>query len=127
MLRYLLDEQISPVVADAVRRTHASIWIESVYRWRGGKLVGAPDSEVLRIAREGRLTLVTYDLQTIPDLLAAWAEEGIHHSGVVLVDGLSIAPADFGGLARALIRLWEQRRTFDWLNRPVFLERANRQ
>jgi hypothetical protein len=101
MLRYLLDEQISPVVAEAVRRKHASIWIESVHRWQGGKLVSAADSEVVRSAHQERLTLVTYDLQTIPDLLAAWAEEGIHHSGVVLVDGLSIAPADFGGRARA--------------------------
>jgi predicted nuclease of predicted toxin-antitoxin system len=124
MLRYLLDEHISPVVAEAVRRKHGTIWIESIHRWRGGTLVGASDSEVLRNAYAERLTLVTYDLQTIPDLLAAWAEEGIPHSGVVLVDGGSIAPADFGGLARALIRLWQQRRTLDWLNRPVFLNRA---
>jgi hypothetical protein len=80
---------------------------------------------VLRNAYDERLTLVTYDLQTIPDLLAVWAEDGVPHAGVVLVDGLSISPADFGGLARALIRLWDQRRTLDWLNRPVFLSRQN--
>jgi hypothetical protein len=28
-----------------------------------------------------------------------------------------------GGLARALIHLWKDSRTFDWLNRPVFLSR----
>jgi hypothetical protein len=125
MLRYLLDEHISPVVAEAVRRKHRTIWIESIHRWRGGVLVGAPDSVVLRNAYDERLTLVTYDLQTIPDLLAVCAEDGIPHAGVVLVDGLSISPADFGGLARALIRLWDQRRTLDWLNRPVFLGRQN--
>jgi hypothetical protein len=123
MLRFLLDEQISPVVAAAVRRIHRSIWIESIHHWQDGKLVGASDPELLRNAHQGRLTLVTYDLKTIPDLLAAWAEEGISHSGVIFVDDLSIAPADFGGLSRALIHLWHHGRTLDWLNRPLFLNR----
>ena len=70
MLRYPLDENISPVVADGVLKKYPRVSIATVHRWRNGKLVGAADSEILLAAADENLTLVTYDLRTIPSMLA---------------------------------------------------------
>ena len=70
MLALLLDEQISPVVAERIRAGNKSILVQSIHRWRSGTLCGTPDSHVLEAAAEERLTLVTFDLKTIPWIVA---------------------------------------------------------
>jgi hypothetical protein len=67
------------------------------------------------------MTLVTYDQATIPPLLQVWGEQGISHAGVILVNRRTIAPNDFGGLIRALTRLWDRAEGLDWTNRMVYL------
>jgi len=121
MLRYLLDEQISPVVAEQLRKKHPNIPIESLHRWRGGELVSTPDEVILLAAARGHATLVTYDQRTIPGLLVNWAEREINHEGVILVDELTIAPGDFGSLIRSLVHFWKQHRNLDWTNRIAYL------
>ena len=122
MLPLLLDEQISPVVAERLRAKNQRILVQSIHRWRSGTLCGTPDSHVLEAAAEERLTLVTFDLKTIPSIVAEWTAAGRAHGGVVLVDQRTIRPEHFGRLVRALEQLWEREHARDWTDRVVFLE-----
>ena len=122
MLSLLLDEQISPLVAEQISARHPSIPIQTIHRWRRGAFTGVDDSLVLRAAAEEGLTLVTYDLKTIPPLLVEWAAAGLRHAGVVFVDHRTIRSSDFGRLARALVLLWEREHARGWQDRIVFLE-----
>jgi len=121
MLRYLLDEQISPVVAEAVLQKDSRIRIACMQRWRDGACLGSSDADLLRAAAIGRLTLVTYDLRTIPDLLREWAELEMAHGGVIFVRRRVIRENDFGRLATALVELWRVAKKVDWRNRVAFL------
>jgi hypothetical protein len=78
---------------------------------------------VLREAHKQRLTLVTFDLKTIPPLLRLWAEQGIDHGGVILVDERTFAQNDIGGLITALCVLSKAEAESVWTNRVVYLRR----
>jgi predicted nuclease of predicted toxin-antitoxin system len=124
MLALLLDEQISPLIAEQLSARQPSIAVQSLHRWQGGALLAKPDTQVLEAAAEAELTLVTYDLRTIPSLLIEWGAGGAAHSGVIFVDQQSISPNDFGRLTRAILQLWELERDAHWVNRIMFLEVA---
>ncbi len=67
------------------------------------------------------MTLLTFDLKTIPPLLRAWGERGIDHGGVILVDNKSFAQNDINGISKAILELWELQGSLDWKNRCFFL------
>jgi predicted nuclease of predicted toxin-antitoxin system len=123
MLKLLLDEHISPDVAEGVRRRNRALAIHWMAEWEDGSLLGKDDFECLQEASAEGLTLVTYDRRTIPPLLKTWAEEGRQHSGVIFVDEKTISPADIGGLVRALIKLAKETAKWDWTDRVYFLRR----
>jgi hypothetical protein len=75
MLSFLLDEQISPKVAEQSRLKWPGVAIQSIYRWRQGEFCGTKDELLLAGARQDGLTLVTYDLTSIPVLLAEWRRQ----------------------------------------------------
>ncbi len=85
--------------------------------------MGMPDPELLRAAVQQRLTLLTFDLKTIPNLLRLWADQDIEHGGVIFIDEKSFAQNDVGGIARALCALWRSQGKLDWTNRTVFLQK----
>lgn len=124
MLSLLLDEQISPQVATAVLALNTEVPIVSLSDWRGGALAGADKVLVLKGAAEEALTLVTYDLKAVAPILVERGISGRSHGGVILVDNLSISPAAFGDLARALLLCWEEQGARDWSDRIVFLKPA---
>ncbi len=124
MLAYLLDENISFVVAEHIALKNPRIAVQSVYRWRSGAFVGQNDGRLLRAAAHEQLTLVTYDLRTIPALLTEMAADGEHFTGVLLVDDASIRSNDFGGLITALLAHWHRYADEDWNNRVAFLTPA---
>jgi hypothetical protein len=124
MLRLLLDEHISPTVAKQLRVHDSTIAITSIQEWHVGAYLGEDDDKLLEAAHAERLTLVTYDQQTIKPLLHIWGAAGIDHSGVVFVSSSTIAARDIGGLVRALAKLWDSDHDDDWLNRMTHLERA---
>jgi hypothetical protein len=124
MLAYLLDEQISPVVAEQLQAKNPQLRVTSVHRWQSGAFVGQADALLLRAATKEGLTLVTYDLKTIPDLLAAFAAENEAHSGVLFVDDATLRSNDYGGLVRALLAHWQTYHSLDWNNRIAFLQTA---
>jgi len=121
MLKLLLDEHISPAVADGLRRRAPSLMAHSIAQWEQGGFLGQDDSTCLREAAAQKLTLVTYDRRTIPPLLKTWGEEGRSHGGVIFIDERTISPANIGGLVRALSRLYKEAGRKDWTNRIVFL------
>ncbi len=123
MLKLLLDEHISPVVAAALRRRISGLAIRGLAEWEGGNFLGQDDSVCLQEAFVQGLTLVTYDRLTIPPLLKRWAEEAHSHAGVIFVDEKTISPADIGALVKALAALVKQTRAWDWTDRILFLRR----
>jgi hypothetical protein len=122
-LRLLLDEHISPAVAEQVRAKAPGADVESIFAWRGRAFVGAPDDRLLAALREEGRTLVTFDTQ----MLSEWGflfTGAAPFAGVLFVDGRSISPSDLGGLVRALLQLWEQEKEADWADRIAFLRPA---
>jgi len=124
MLCFLLDEHISPIVAEQATRKFPGIVIKTLHGWRGGGFLANSDNIILNEAARDGLTLVSYDLRTIPRLLKDWIEQGIDHAGVVFVDEKTLAPREFGGLVRAIGSLWKSERKANWKNRVVFLRRV---
>ncbi len=123
MLKLLLDEHISPDVASGLHRRNRTIEVRYMVEWEDGYFLGREDSSCLQAAGAQGLTLVTYDLRTIPPLLKTWAEEERTHGGVIFVDEKTISPADIGGLVWDLTRLARETGSWDWTNRIYFLRR----
>ena len=123
MLKLLLDEHISPDVADSLVRRNRGLIVRYIAEWEGGNFLGRDDSACLKEAATQGLTLVTYDRRTIPPLLKVWAEEGRTHGGVIFVDEKTISPSDIGGLVRSLGELVREARNWNWANRICFLRR----
>ena len=124
MLQLLTDEQISPAVARQAPNRCRGIPITAMQAWEGGHFLSASDELVLQEAHRQKLTLVTFDLRTIPPLLRLWAEQGIDHGGVILVDERTISQSDIGGLVAALCAVWKAHRDLDWTNRVIYLGAA---
>jgi hypothetical protein len=123
MLKLLLDEHISPGVAQSMRRRDRNIVVVAMVDWEEGNFLGQEDSVCLQEAAIQKLTLVTYDRRTIPPLLKDWAEEGRHHAGVIFADEKTSSPADIGGLVQSLNLLMKEARDWDWTDRICFLRR----
>jgi hypothetical protein len=123
MLRLLLDEHLSPGIAVGLRRIHPAIDVHAISQWEYGRFLGRPDRELLTKAAQQKLTLVTYDCRSIPDLLRSWREQGRHHGGIIFVDEKTILPGDIGGLVRALAKLVGDLGSSDWEDREMFLPR----
>jgi len=123
MLKLLLDEHISPQVAEGLRRRNRLLEVHGIAEWENGNFLGQEDSACLREAARQRLTLVTYDRRTIPALLKVWTEEERGHGGVIFVDEKTISPADIGGLVLGLGQLFKETGKWNWKNRVYFLRR----
>jgi hypothetical protein len=122
MIAYLLDENISFTVAEQLALKNPMISAQSVYHWQDGILVGQEDGSILHAAAHENLTLVTYDLRTMPGLLSELFADGEAHSGVIFVDDASIRSNNIGGLVMALIAHWQIYAEEEWTNRVAFLE-----
>ncbi|MHB8744180.1 MAG: hypothetical protein ACYC9L_13780 [Sulfuricaulis sp.] len=85
--------------------------------------MGLSDEAILEEAIAQELTLVTYDLKTIPPLLKTWIEAGHDHGGVIFVDNKTIPSSDRGGLIRTLQKIAENSGQGDWTNQVCFLRR----
>lgn len=122
MLSFLLDEHISPTIAEQINRKRPEILIFPLITWQEGRYLGLTDNIVLQAATEAQLTLVTYDQNTIPPLLCEWGEAQKSHNGVIFIDYQSIPPSNFGLLMRSLLTLWDLQNKQDWMNRLIYLK-----
>jgi hypothetical protein len=120
----LLDDHISPKVAQALRESDPQTLVTSLQEWEEGAHLGASDEVLLEQAYQQSLTLVTYDLRTLAPLLKRWGEQGRSHGGVILVDVQTVAPSDIGELARALVSLRREQGEQAWTDRIIYLRRA---
>jgi hypothetical protein len=121
VLRFLLDEHLSPEIARQIKRRRPDVAIESLPEWRGGAFLGSDDAALLAAAVEEGLSLVTCDQRTIGPLLRVWGETGIPHAGVVFISRGAYGPQDVGGIARALEQLWDDRHVSDWTDVAIYL------
>jgi hypothetical protein len=101
MLSRLLDENLSDEIVRQVIAKRPDIPVVSVHDWEGGRLRGVRDAVVLRAAADACLTLVSYDVNTIPLLLMRLANEAFVHGGIVFVHHATIRSNDYGSLIRA--------------------------
>jgi hypothetical protein len=124
VLHLLLDEHLSKVVARGLTSRRPDIRIVTLFEWRNGALVGQPDPVLLQAAAEDGLTLVSRDVNTIPQLLAEWHISGQSHAGVIFVHSRTIRSADLGGLIRSVEWLWDREQGTDWTDRIEFLRRV---
>lgn len=122
MASFLLDENISPVVAEQILRKQPTARILSLHRWHHGVFLSVEDDIILQAAYQEQLTLVTFDLSTILPLLKVWGEEGRPHGGVIFIDDKSIAGNDYGALVKAIIRTWERMQDIDFTDGVLFLQ-----
>ena len=125
MLRYLLDEQISHVVAEQLSAKHPEVVAVSVHHWRDAEFRGRQDDLILEAATRESLTLVTYDVRTILPLLRRMGHDGLTHGGVIFVRRSVAASSNVGALVRLLARFWEAHASKDWTNRTAFLSRSS--
>lgn len=121
MLSLLLDENISDEIARQVSAKRPDIPIFSVQDWEKGRLRSVSDEEILRIAQQAALTLVTYDVNTIPLLLVRLANEAFVHGGIIFVHNATIRSNDHGSLTRALLQLYDAEKDAEWKARLLFL------
>lgn len=119
-LSFLLDENLSPVVAERISQKRPDIHVQSIHHWREGEYLSVPDLLILEAAHEDGLTLVTYDTQILSELAYRFEEE-VPFSGLIFVDDKTIPPNDFGRLVKALIYLWDAQSEMDWKDRLVYL------
>ncbi len=122
MLTLLLDEHISPIVAEQVALKNALARIVSIHHWRNGEFLHTNDEVILEVAYEERITLVTFDQSTIRPVLKEWGEQGRSHAGVIFIDDKSIAQNDYGGLVKALLGVWRRKSETDFTNTVLFLQ-----
>ena len=119
-LSLLLDENISPVVAEQIRQKRPDILIQAVHQWRDGEYLSVPDEILLEAANDAGLTLVTYDTQILSEL-AFLFQEATPFGGLIFVDEKTVPSNDFGKLVRALISLWDMQNQMEWSGRLVYL------
>jgi hypothetical protein len=101
--------------------------VVSLHHYADGRLLNAPDDEILTEAQRDGWTLVTFDLNSIPRLLSEKAIASEEHSGVVFVSSKSFAQNDHTGLAQALSLVTRSEAEADWTNRVMFLSLRKRE
>ena len=114
-MKLLLDEMMDAAITEALCREHPGVDIQRVARWQGGRL-SALDPELLRLLWEEHRTLVTRDVNTMPQHLAQRMRHGLHHAGVVFV-GRAFAQDSPRAVIRALAALIREQGDGDWTDR----------
>ena len=117
-MRLIFDEHIAREVAKALRRKFPALDAISIYdtSWRG-----LPDPPLLEtLDREGR-TLVSRDVNTIPEFVKSRLAAGLTHGGVIYADSKRLRQSDVRGLIRKLIAFVEKYGDEDWTCREGWL------
>jgi predicted nuclease of predicted toxin-antitoxin system len=117
-MRLLLDECLSHVIAEQLRRRgYDVVSVQEIDRRN------LSDAEQMGYAAEQRRAFVTYNVVHFEELIIDWFEQGRSHYGVILIKEESIRRNDFGGLIRALAALLDRYPAEDALvNGCLFLQ-----
>lgn len=111
-VRFLLDENRSPVVTRALLRHDPAIDVLRIGD-AGAPPLGPPDPDILLYCEASQRALVTSDLHSMLDHVAAHLAAGHHHWGVFrLARSMSV-----GLLADALYLIWAASEAEEWTDR----------
>ncbi len=102
MTRLLLDEMLSPVIAQQLReRGHDAVAVAELPDLRS-----TPDDELLAHATEDRRVLVTMNIGDFARIDATWKSQGRAHAGLMLVPSAAFPQnrSFVGRMVRALDR-----------------------
>lgn len=97
-MRLLLDEHLSPRIADAL----VAAGVDTVAVARRPDLLGHDDATLLAVATAEGCALVTRDVVDFTRLARELAADGRSHGGIVLVPSRARGAADIRALVRAL-------------------------
>lgn len=120
-MKILLDAHIPTAVGKGL--TERGVDAVALRSWRGGRFLDATDEAILAGAGEEERVFVTYDVHTVPPLLRRWLEDGMGHTGVVLISVKTVPPSDVRRLTQALLQLCKGFQDQPWVDRIVFLTR----
>jgi len=99
-VKLLLDEQISPRVAERLQGFgHDVVAVSEL-----SSLKGKSDKAVFLAARESGRAVVTYDRDDYLALAAGFAERGLAHDGLVIINPKRLSSRDLTVLVNALDR-----------------------
>jgi hypothetical protein len=119
-VRLLLDAHISAQRV-AVPLREAGHDVRAVAEER--KLDGTPDEELLALAAEEELVLVTCDINDFPAIVRHWAEAGRAHAGCAIVVGID--HSEFGSILDVITRaIAVYPVQADWTDLTLFLSRT---
>jgi len=117
-VRLLLDEHIPREAAEALQRKFPALDAVSIYdtSWRG-----LQDPPLLETLDHEGWTLVSRDVNTIPEFVKARLAAGLTHGGVIYADSKRLRQSDARGLIRRLIAFVEKHGDEDWTCREGWL------
>jgi hypothetical protein len=113
-----LDEHLPRAAAQALRKRFPHLDVLSICDtpWRG-----VPDPPLLEtLDREG-WTLVSRDVNSLPEFVKARLAAGLTHGGVIYADSKRLRQSDVRGLVRRLIAFVEKHGGEDWTCREGWL------
>ena len=125
-MRLLLDVHVKKAVVVALQRALAGVEAVHLAYWRQGALLDADDADILGACFEEHRVWLTYDQQTVPDLLCQWAAEERPHAGVFFGDRDSVPPNDVGAVTKAVANLVCEIGERDTTNLVRFLRSARK-
>jgi hypothetical protein len=110
-LRLLLDENLSPVLREALRRHDPSVDVLRVGDV-GAPPLGTPDPEILIYLEQHQRALITDNRASIPGHVLDHIATGGQHWGI-----FTLRPrAALADIIEALILLWEASSADEWQN-----------
>jgi hypothetical protein len=113
-----MDEHIPREAALALRKKFPTLHALSIYdtSWRG-----LPDPILLETVDAEGWTLVSRDVNTVPEFVKARLAAGLTHGGVIYADSKRLRQSDGRGLVRRLVSFVEKHGTEDWSCREGWL------
>jgi hypothetical protein len=116
-VKLLTDEHFPAEIAQAVRREMRNFDIQSIHETN---LAGLLDQPLLATLDLQQRTLLTRDVNSIPDFLKERLREGKTHGGVIYVSN-NIRQNDLRGVIRALAAFLKAHGDEDWTCREGWL------
>lgn len=116
-MKILIDEHFPAEIAQAVRRKQVNFDIQSIHETN---LVGLLDQPLLEALDRQHRTLLTRDVNSIPDFLKERLREGKTHGGAIYVSN-RFRQNDSRGVIPALVAFLKIHRNEDWSCREGWL------
>ena len=109
-MKLLADEHFPAEIAQAIRRQIPGLDVQSIHETN---LAGLLDQPLLAVLDLQKRTLLTRDVNSIPDFLKERLREGKTHGGVIYVSG-RFRQNDLRSVIRALVAYLKAHGDKDW-------------